>query len=352
MSTVFEAPAPPATPEPVARARSPWRLALDRLMRNRGAMASVIVLAVIVAGCVAAPLWARHVAHTDPFASNVNGTTVIDGRRAPVVAPNPSGLGSTPIGPTLGGRYFLGADSQGRDVMARLLYGGRASLAIGVLAALITAVIATALGLVAGLYGGWVDAVISRFLDLVWAFPVYLLAISLATVLLVQGIDLGPVSIDAGSLGLPAAIIGLVYVPYLARPIRGETLSIRRQEFVDAAIAQGASNSRLLLGELLPNVAPVLIVFLPLIVATNILTESALSYLSIGVQAPDASWGTIIQDGQGLLYSRPWVSIAPGVLIALTVLTLNVIGDGVRDALDPRGRTRVRRRLLRRAAAA
>ncbi len=236
--------------------------------------------------------------------------------------------------------------------MARLLYGGRASLQIAVIAALITGLIATTLGLVAGLYGGWVDAIISRFLDLVWAFPVYLLAISLATVLLVQGLTIGPLTVAAGSLFLPAAIIGLIYVPYLARPVRGETLSIRRQEFVEAAISQGASNRRLLLGELLPNVAPVLIVFLPLIVATNILTESALSYLSIGVQAPDASWGTIIQDGQSLLYTRPWVSIAPGLAIAATVLTLNVIGDGVRDALDPRGRIRVRRGFKRPDASA
>lgn len=350
MSTVARAPASVA--EPVApRGRSPWRLALARFAGNRGAVTSAVVLALIVGACLAAPLLAEHVMDTDPFASNVNGTTTIDGREVPVVAPNASGLGSNPIGPTLERRYFLGADGQGRDVMARLLYGGRASLQIALAAALITAVIATTLGLVAGLYGGWVDGLISRVLDLIWAFPVYLLAISLATVLLVQGLEIGPVSIDAGSLWLPSVIIGLIYVPYLARPVRGEALSVRRQEFVEAAEAQGASNPRLLVGELLPNVAPVIIVFLPLIVATNILTESALSYLSIGVQAPGASWGTVILDGQGLLYTRPWVSIAPGILIALTVLTLNVIGDGVRDALDPRGRIRGRRGLLRRGGA-
>jgi peptide/nickel transport system permease protein len=315
-------------------------------------MASASVLAVIVVACLCAPLFAEHVAHTDPFASNVNGTTVVDGKTVDVVAPNPSGLGSTPLGPTLERRYFLGADSQGRDVMARMLYGGRASLQIAVMASLLTALAATVLGLVSGFSGGLVDGVISRFLDLIWAFPVYLLAISLATVLLVGGIELGPVTVDAGSLWLPTVIIGLIYVPYLARPVRGETLSIRRQEFVEAAIAQGTSNARLVFGELLPNVAPVIIVFMPLIVATNILTESALSYLSIGVQAPDASWGTIVQDGQSLLYTRPWVSIAPGILIVLTVLTLNVIGDGVRDALDPRSRLRVRRRLLRRGGPA
>jgi peptide/nickel transport system permease protein len=311
------------------------------------------VLVLIVAASAAAPLYAEHIAETDPFASNINGTTTVDGKEVEVLAPNPSGLGSTPLGPTLERHYFLGADNQGRDVAARVLYGGRASLQIALAAALITLVLATLLGLVAGLYGGRIDAAISRLLDLIWAFPVYLLAISLATVLLVQGIELGPISIGADSLWLPAVIIGLIYVPYLARPVRAETLSIRRQEFVEAAIAQGASTPRLVGGELLPNVAPVLIVFLPLIVATNILTESALSYLSIGVQAPAASWGTIVQDGQGLLYTRPWVSMAPGLMIVFTVLALNVMGDGVRDALDPRGRLPVRRRRrLRRSRAA
>jgi peptide/nickel transport system permease protein len=348
MSLAVEETVPGA--EPAARGRSPGRLALARLVRNRSAMASLVVLVLIVISALAAPWYAEHVAHTDPFASNVNGTTIVDGEEVDVVAPNATGLGSTPIGPTLEGRYFLGADAQGRDVAARILYGGRASLQISLLAALITVVMAAILGIVAGLYGGLVDGVIARLLDLIWAFPVYLLAISLATVLLVQGIELGPITIDAGSLWLPAVIIGLIYIPYLARPIRGEVLSLRRHEFVDAAIAQGASNPRLVFGELLPNVAPVIIVFLPLIIATNILTESALSYLGIGVQAPDASWGSIIEDGQGLLYTRPWVSIAPGIMIVLTVLALNVIGDGVRDALDPRGRMRIRRRRLRRAA--
>lgn len=351
MSVAAHAAAPLAE-SAAPRGSSPGQLARRRLRSNRGAVASGLVLAVIVLGCLAAPLFAGHVAHTDPFGSNVSGTTTVDGRPAPVVAPNASGLGSTPIGPTLGPGYFLGADTQGRDVMARLLYGGRSTLHIALSAALITALLATPLGLVAAFYGGWVDAVISRLLDLIWAFPVYLLAISLATVLLVQGLRIGPLTVDATSLWLPSLIIGLVYVPYLARPIRGEALTIRNREFVEAAVAQGASNRRLILGELLPNVLPVVIVFLPLIVATNILTESALSYLSIGVQAPNASWGTAVLDGQGLLYTRPWVSIAPGILIALTVLTLNVIGDGVRDALDPRGRIRVRRGLLRRGGVA
>ena len=191
--------------------------------------------------------------------------------------------------------------------------------------------------MIAGYYGGWTDSIISRLLDLVWAFPVYLLAISLSTVLLLQGLKLGPLTINPSSVWLPILIIGVIYVPYMARPIRGEILSLRRREFVTAAIGQGIPTWRVIFGELLPNVVPTVIVFLPLMVATDILTESSLSYLSIGVQAPNASWGTMITDGQSQLYTRPWVSIAPGIALVFVIVLLNVVGDGVRDAVDPRG---------------
>lgn len=327
---------------------SPWLLAWQRFRRNRSAMTAVILFAMVVLACILAPLYAQHVAHTEPFTSNLTGTTPINGQQVPVIEPNASGLGSTPIGPTWTGRYLLGADTQGRDVAARLLYGGRTSLIVGVGAALITAVIATVVALIAGFAGGWVDAVISRILDLVWAFPVYLLAISLSTVLLLQGLRIGPVTVDPASLWLPVLIISLVYVPYLARPIRGEVLALRRREFVEAAIGQGVSRSRVVFGELLPNVIPTVIVFLPLMIATDILTESSLSYLSIGVQAPNASWGSMITDGQSQLYTRPLVSIAPGLLLVLTIVLLNIVGDGVRDAIDPRGLLPRRERRFRR----
>jgi peptide/nickel transport system permease protein len=198
--------------------------------------------------------------------------------------------------------------------------------------------------MVAGFFGGWTDSVLSRLMDLVWAFPLYLLAISLATVLLTapNGLNLGFVHVSPGSYWVPLVIIGLVYVPYVFRPIRGQVLSLREKEFVEAAIAQGASNFRIVFREILPNVLSTLIVLLPLIIATTILTESALSYLTIGVQPPKASWGTIIEDGQALLYTRPWVAIAPGIMIVLTVLALNVFGDGLRDALDPRSKVRMK----------
>ncbi len=324
-------------------AGSPWQLARRRLLRNRVAMAMALVLLLIVALCLCAPIYAHDVAHTNAFRSSLDGTTVVNGKTVPVMEESSSGLGLgvTPIGPTWDiHHYFLGADEQGRDVAARLLYGGRNSLLIGASAALITCIIAVLVGVVAGFFGGLVDGVLSRLLDVVWAFPVYLLAISLSTVLIARGISIGPIHLTSGSLLLPIVIIGVVYIPYVARPIRGEVLSLRRREFVEAAIGLGASNWRLLWSDVLPNVVTTAIVLFPLMLAIDMLTEAALSFLSIGVQPPKASWGTIILDGQDLLYTRPAVAIAPGLAIALTVLALNVLGDGIRDALDPRAKLR------------
>jgi peptide/nickel transport system permease protein len=319
---------------------SPWRLAWRRLRRNRVAIGGLVVFLLIVAVSFAAPLYADHVARTDPFASNVAGTTTVDGRSVDVVQQGGGRLkiGETPIGPTWHSNFFIGADAQGRDVMARVLYGGRASLTIGIGSAVLCCVTALVLALTAGILGRTADALLSRVMDLIWAFPVYLLAISLATVLLTQpdGLRWGPIHLDASSLWVPTVIIGLVYVPYVYRPVRGQVLSARETEYVAAAIALGASNARLMFSEVLPNVLTTVLVMLPLMVATTLLTEAALSFLSIGVQPPNASWGTVIDDGQELLYSRPIVAIAPGVMIALTVLSLNVFGDGLRDALDPR----------------
>jgi peptide/nickel transport system permease protein len=293
-----------------------------------------------------APVYADDIAHTNPYASNLSGTTVVDGKRVDVIQQGGGKLrlGEIPIGPTWQTNYFIGADSQGRDVMARVLYGGRASLQIGVSAAAICCLIALVLALIAGFFRRFVDTGLSRFMDLIWAFPVYLLAISLATVLLTKpnGVDWWFIHIDPSSLWVPTVILAIVYVPYVYRPVRGQVLSVREKEYVEAAIAQGASNVRLMFSEILPNVLTTVIVLFPLMIATMILTESALSFLSIGVQPPNASWGTIIDDGQGLLYTRPWVAIAPGIMIVLTVLALNVLGDGVRDALDPRAKRRIK----------
>ena len=306
-------------------------------------MAALFLFAVILVLCLLAPAYARW-AGVDPFTSTLDATIIIDGNTIPVMEQSTEGLGLgyNPIGPTWRlGNYFLGADNQGRDVMARLLYGGLTSLLIAGAAAVLTLTLATILGLVAGYFGGLTDIILSRILDVLWAFPIYLLAISLSIVLITQGITIGPITIESGSLWLPIFIIGVVYIPYVARPIRGQVLSLRESEFVLAAIGLGVPSHRILLRDILPNVSTTLIVFVPLMMALNMLTESALSFLSIGVQPPDASWGTIIQDGQGLLYSRPWVALAPGLAIVLCVLALNVLGDGLRDALDPRSKIRL-----------
>jgi peptide/nickel transport system permease protein len=325
------------------RAAGPWRAALRHLVRRASVLVGVGVLLVIVTACLAAPLYATRVAHADAFRSNISGTTVVDGRVTPVLQASSAGLGLgvTPIGPTWDpGHYFLGADNQGRDVMVRLLYGGRNSLLIGVTATLLSCLLGTAIGVLAGYAGGALDAVLSRLLDVIWSVPVYLLSICLSVALLTTGLALGPVRISAGSLWVPVLIIGLVYVPYIARPVRGQVLALRNREFIQAAIGVGASDLRILRRDVLPNILPTVIVFVPLMTAFSMLTESALSFLSVGVQPPDASWGTIINDGLGLLYTRPAVAIAPGLLIAVTTVALNLIGDGLRDVLDPGARLR------------
>lgn len=324
-------------------AGGPWRTALGQLLRNRAAVVSAVVVVVVVLACVGAPLYASHVAHTDPFRSDLSATTEIGGRRVDVIEASTGGLGlgSTPIGPTWDpAHYALGADGQGRDVAARLLYGGRNSLFIGFVSAVLCCVVAAVVGIVAGYFGGVVDAVLSRLLDVVWAFPVYLLGISLSIVLIGSGINLGPVHVDSGSIWLPVLIIAAIFVPYVARPVRGQVLSLRERDFVRAAVGLGASDARIMRRDVLPNVLPTVVVFLPLMTAVNMLTESALSFLSIGVQPPDASWGTIINDGLGLLYTRPAVAVAPGLALVVTAVALNVLGDGVRDALDPQARLR------------
>lgn len=346
MAAVLEEVRPAGDQGQAVAGRSPWALAARQLWRNRLAMASLALFLLIVLMSFLAPFYAHHIAHVDPFANNLNGTTIVDGKKVPLMQAGGGTLhlGVTPIGPTWDpAHYFLGADSSGRDVMARMLYGGRSSLLIGIGAAVICCLIATIFALIAGFFGGTVDAVISRLMDVIWAFPVYLLAICVSTELLTasNGLSLGPIHLVANSLWLPTLIIAIIYVPYVYRPIRGHVLTVARKEYAEAAIAQGASNLRLMFSDILPNVVSVVIVLLPLMIATTIFTEAALSFLSIGVQPPNASWGTIISDGQGLLYTRPVVAIAPGIMIVLTVLALNVLGDGIRDALDPRAKLRV-----------
>ena len=331
-----EPPLPIGVPAEEIRGRSPWYLAWLRMRRNRVGLAFGVLFLLIVLACLAAPLWADHVAHTGPNENHITDKILIDGQETYVVSPD-----GTPVGPGLHGRYMLGADQNGRDVMVRLLYGGRTSIYIGVVAALVTTVFAVVVGLLCGYYRGWIDSILSRVMDVVWAFPVLLLGIALGTALALGGLKIGALTVAGDSLWIPILIIGLVYVPYMARPIRGEILALREKEFVEAAVAQGKGSLRIMFSELLPNVVSTIIVFFTLNIANNMLLESSLSFLGAGVRAPNASWGTMIADGYQTIYTAPHLTIVPGLLIVLTVLSLNVFGDGLRDALDPRAKIRL-----------
>ena len=281
---------------------------------------AALVLAAVLLACLLAPLYAAHVSATDPFRSNING--VVGG--AEILAENTEGLGLgvTPIGPGWRGPYLLGADAQGRDVAARLLYGGRTSLLVAGCATVLCLSLALLLGVASGFVGGALDTALSGALDLLWAFPVYLLAISLSIVLIGHE--------GADSLLLPIGILGLVYVPYVARPVRAEVLRLRRAEFIEAAESLGGAPLHILRRHVLPHVWPTLGGFAPVVAAMVLLTEAALSVLGVGVQAPGASWGTLLADGQAMLYTRPAVSVAPGLAIVVTVLALNALAEGLR----------------------
>ncbi|MEA2442404.1 MAG: peptide/nickel transport system permease protein [Thermoleophilaceae bacterium] len=294
---------------------------------STGGKIGVAVVAMLVAASVAAPLWAHSVAHTGPNTTHVSER--VDGRD--VISRDGS-----PIGPTWQGRFFLGADPEGRDVMVRLLYGGRTSLLIAFAASLVTALFACLAGFAAGWSRGSLDALVSRALDAVWAFPAILLAGSLGTALTLGGVSVGPLTIDAGSQLVPILVIGLVSVPYFARPLRAEVRALRGEEFVTASRALGASGPRILAREVAPNVVPTLAALAPVVMANSLLLEAALSFLGVGVQAPDASWGTLIAAGVERITTAPQLAVAPGLVLAATVLGVNLLAAAGRRALDPR----------------
>jgi peptide/nickel transport system permease protein len=331
--------------------KSPWLLAWRRLRRNYVALGFLALFVLIVIACSLAGPYADHVAKSGPNDNHLGETFVRGGKQVQIVSKGgfTGGVfkaGGIPVGPQLwhaGGKYVLGADTQGRDVAVRLLYGGINSLKVGIGSAVICTLFALVLALIAGYYGGWADWIISRFFDLIWAFPVLLLAIALGTALSINGFHHFGISIASGSLWIPTLVISYVLIPYIGRPLRGQILSLREKEFVEAAAAQGAGGIRVMFSELLPNIASSVLVFFALIIANNILTEAGLSFLGAGVQPPSPSWGTLIADGQDRIQTAPWLAIIPGIAIVLTVLALNIFGDGLRDALDPRAKVRIER---------
>jgi peptide/nickel transport system permease protein len=330
------------------RGRSPWYLAWRRLRRNYFAFAALGLFLLVVAACIAAPLYAHHIAHTGPYDQHLLDTVTVHGKKVDVVSQGGIIRGklvaSIPIGPqwgAAGGKFVLGADILGRDMAVRLLYGGRNSLIVGIASSAICVFFAVVLALVAGYFGGWIDFVITRFFDLFYAFPVLLLGIALGSALAINGFHHFGITIQSGSLWIPLLVISYVLIPYVGRPLRGQVLSLREKEFVEAAISQGASSFRVMFSELLPNIASSVLVFFTLIIANNIVFEAGLSFLGAGVQDPTPSWGKLISQGQDLIVTRPVLALAPGLAIVLTVLSLNIFGDGLRDALDPRAKVRV-----------
>lgn len=307
------------------------------VLRNRVALAFGALFVAIVLACLLAPVYAKDVAHTGPNDNHITETVSVGGKQVDVVSPT-----GVPIGPTWKGRFLLGADSNGRDVAVRLLYGGRNSLEIAAIATSITLVLAIVLGMLAGYMRGLTDGVLSRLFDLVWAYPAVLLGVALGVALAVGGINLGLFTLRSGSLLLPAFVIGVVVFPYVAKPLRAQALSLREREFVDAARVQGLGSVRIMASEILPNLSSTIVVFAPLIVANAILLEAALSYLGAGVQAPSSSWGTMIADGTRLMPGAIHLVLVPGIMLVLTVLSVNVFADAVRDALDPKASLRGR----------
>ncbi|MHB9144801.1 MAG: ABC transporter permease [Symbiobacteriia bacterium] len=277
-----------------------WR----RFRRNRLAVAGAVFVLILVATAILAPVLAPH----DPTEQFSEGLTN-DGLPVP----------STLAGST---HFVLGTDQNGRDLLSRIIWGARASLTVGVLANAFALSVGVVLGATAGYMRGIVGTVIMRFTDMIMAFPTLLLAIALAAIL-------------RPSLGLIIVVIGAVYWTWIARVIYSEVIAIREQQFVEAATAIGASSPRIIFRHILPHLLPTIIVWGTLGVANNVMLEAALSFLGVGVQPPTPSWGGMIQQGQNFYRAAPWLVIYPGLAIMVTVLSFNLLGDGLRDAFDP-----------------
>ncbi|HEY1273541.1 MAG TPA: ABC transporter permease [Thermoleophilaceae bacterium] len=314
------------------RAASPAALATRHFRRDRAAIAWFTLLAALLLAFLAAPLYAEHVAGTSPSENHLSDVIVVDGKRRHVVS-----IDAQPIGPTWDKRYFLGADENGRDLAVRLLYGGRTSCFIGACALLLTILLATPLALAAGYFGGRTDSVVSRLLDVIWSFPALLLGVMLSTALALSGATIGPITIEAGAKVVPIAVIGIVYVPYVARPLRGQVMALRGQLFVEAARASGAGPARVMVSELLPHLWTTVLVLTPLMFANAIVLESALSFLGAGVAAPEPSFGVLISQGLGNVLLAPHLLLVPCIAMVLVVLALSGVADGLRRAFDPHG---------------
>jgi peptide/nickel transport system permease protein len=298
-------------------ARSPMELFWRRLRQDKVALTAGAFVIVLIFLAVFAPLLVKLVGTTGPTDQN------------------PSTLDSfgTPTGPSVD--HPFGVDQLGRDVFARVLYGARVSLQVALIATALSVTLGVAVGLIAGYYRGWIDTALSRVTDVVLAFPILLFGIGLASACSL-GNGCGPNGIIKPGLSVVIFVIVVVNWTYIARIIRGQVLSLREKEFVDAARSLGAPNRRIIFRELLPNLVAPIIVYSTLVIPQNILFEAALSFLGVGIQPPNASWGQMLADATGIFDTAWWYMLFPGAALLLTVLAFNLLGDGLHDALNPR----------------
>jgi peptide/nickel transport system permease protein len=282
----------PAAPGRAARGRSAW----DRFRRNPRAIVGASIVAVLCAIAVLAPLLA-------PYPPEVQSLALRN------QAPSPA--------------HWMGTDSFGRDVLSRAIWASRVSLAVGLLAVAVSITVSVVVGTIAGYYGGRLDNMLMRFTDMMLAFPTLFLLIAI-------------VAAFGSQVAILIAVLGLTSWEIGARVVRGEVLSLKTREFVQAARALGAGDARIITRHILPNVLPIVIISATIRVPLTILLEAALSYLGLGVQPPLASWGNMVADGKAVLRIAWWVTAFPGLFIFVAVMAFNLLGDGLRDALDPR----------------
>jgi peptide/nickel transport system permease protein len=303
---------PEATAGAGVSARSPWRLSVERLRHDRTAMITGGIIVLIVALAVGAPLVSMLVGHPPDMQYRDIGLT-------------PDGLPKPP-----NGTFWLGTDDLGRDLMVRIAYGARISLTVSVVSTVATVLLGTLVGIAAGYYGGVVDTILSWLIDLVLSIPFLLLVIAL-------------VSITGPSLTLLVGVIALFGWSSVARVVRGQTLSLRRREFVEAALSIGASDLRIMGLDILPNVLAPIIVYTSLLIPSFVVLESTLSFLGIGVPPPTPTWGGMLSDSVTYYRQAWWYVVFPGVALLTTTLAFNLFGDSIRDAFDPRADRILRR---------
>ncbi|KQV17353.1 MULTISPECIES: ABC transporter permease [unclassified Kitasatospora] len=316
-----DAPPPTAVPAKRIEGRSPGRIAWSRLKRDKVALAGGVVVLLLILAAVFAPVLIALFGHPvdEPHPDQINPDLGL---------PNGSFGG-------MSADYLFGVDPTfGRDVFSRIVYGARISLTVALLSAALSVVIGVLVGTAAGYFGGWVDSVISKVMDVLLAFPQLLFSIALVSVMpsSLLGVD--------GSflrMGILVVVIGGFGWPYIGRIVRGQAMSLREREFVDAARSLGAGSVHILLRELLPNLVAPILVYTTLIIPTNILSEAALSFLGAGVKPPTPSWGQMLSEATKIYQVDPTYMVVPGLAIFVTVLAFNLFGDGLRDALDPKG---------------